>query len=74
MLRNLQDEFGLPVLNAQRVQDLRETILELDVHHGADNGDDLALGQRLPSPGSTVSPLCKEDSSKGSEAARSGDK
>jgi hypothetical protein len=47
VLGHLQDELGLPVLYAQRVQDLGQTILELNVDNGTDNGDDLALRQRL---------------------------
>ena len=47
VLGHLQDELGLPVLHAQRVQDLRQTVLELDVDDGSDNGYDLTLGQHL---------------------------
>jgi hypothetical protein len=47
VLGHLQDELGLPVLHAQRVQDLREAVLELDVDDGSDDGDHLALRQAL---------------------------
>ena len=45
MLSNLQDKLGASVLNLQGVKDLGETILELDIHHGTNDGDNLALGE-----------------------------
>merc|ERR1739848_913929 len=46
VLGNLENELRLSVLHLQSIEDLRQAILELDVHHGADDGDLLTLGQR----------------------------
>ena len=37
----LQDELGLPVLDDESVEDLGQSLLELDVHDGTNNGDNL---------------------------------
>ena len=37
----LQDELGLPVLDDECVEDLGQSLLELDVHDGTNNGDNL---------------------------------
>merc|ERR1719228_1420088 len=42
-LGDLQDELGLPADDSEGVEDLREAIVELDVHNGTDDGHNLAL-------------------------------
>lgn len=44
MLGDLEDEPRLAVLTLQGVEDRRETVLELHVHHCPDHGNDFALG------------------------------
>ena len=43
VLGDLQDELGLPADDSEGVEDLREAIVELDVHNGTDDGHNLAL-------------------------------
>lgn len=43
VLGHLQDEAGFPAGHVQGVQDLGESILELDVDDGTDDGQNLAL-------------------------------
>merc|ERR1740123_2985867 len=43
VLGDLQDELGLPADDGEGVEDLREPIVELDVHDGTNDGDNLAL-------------------------------
>ena len=45
VLGNLQNELGASVLHLKGVKNLREAIFKLDIHHGTDNGDNLALGE-----------------------------
>merc|ERR1719270_2339941 len=42
-LGDLQDELGLPADDSKGVEDLREAIVELDVHNGTDDRHNLAL-------------------------------
>ena len=43
VLGNLKDELGLPADDGESVEDLWEAIVELDVHDGTNDGDNLAL-------------------------------
>merc|ERR1712055_1098109 len=43
VLGHLEDELGLPADDSEGVEDLREAIVELDVHNGTDDRDNLAL-------------------------------
>merc|ERR1712061_370362 len=43
VLGDLQDELGLPADDSEGVEDLREAIVELDVHNGTNDGHNLAL-------------------------------
>merc|ERR1719350_2453074 len=43
VLGDLQDELGLPADDSEGVEDLREAIVELDVHNGTDDRHNLAL-------------------------------
>ena len=45
VLGNLQNELGASVLHLKGVKNLGEAIFKLDIHHGTDNGDNLALGE-----------------------------
>merc|ERR1739844_291380 len=59
VLGDLQDELGGPVLNLESVEDLRESIFKLDVNHGTDDRDNLALGEsRDGRAHGEISPLC----------------
>ena len=43
VLGDLEDEARLPARHVQGVEDLGQALVELDVNHGADDGQDLAL-------------------------------
>merc|ERR1719361_3381732 len=43
VLGNLKDELGLPADDGESVEDFWEAIIELDVHDGTNDGDNLAL-------------------------------
>merc|ERR1719474_1855641 len=43
VLGDLKNELGLPADDSEGVEDLREAIVELDVHNGTDDGHNLAL-------------------------------
>ena len=45
VLGDLQDELGGPVLDLKGVKNLWKSILELNVHNGTNNGDNLSLGE-----------------------------
>merc|ERR1711910_247385 len=43
MLGNLKDELGLPADDGEGIEDLWEAFIELDVHDGTNDGDNLSL-------------------------------
>ena len=43
VLGHLKDELGLPADDGEGIEDLWEAIIELDVHDGTNDGDNLAL-------------------------------
>ena len=43
VLGHLKDELGLPANDGEGIEDLWEAFIELDVHNGTNDGDNLAL-------------------------------
>jgi hypothetical protein len=61
MLGNFEDELGDMVLHNKGVEDFGESIIELDIHNGTNDGNDLSVGD---SGRSIVAVLCNRQSGK----------
>jgi len=59
MLGHLQHKSGRPVFYFQRIQNGRQSLVELNVYNSTNHGHDLALGARLGSSRLSIPPPVK---------------